>query len=180
MHDVEIWKAIPGYEGIYEVSSKGQVRSLNYRHTGKPGILKVRDDKGYLTIGLNHNGKRHDYRIHRLVAEAFIPNPNNLPQINHKDENKYNNCVNNLEWCTAQYNVNYGTARERQRQKMMIPVYGTNINNGTIIRFEGMVEACKYLKSIGFTTANTTNICNCCKGSQKSAYGYTWNYSEGE
>ena len=105
-----VWKDIPGYEGRYQVSNTGQVRSLNYMHTGQTRILKPAKDKdGYLLIGL----KGKSCRVHRLVAQAFIPNHDNLPCINHKDENPANNAVWNLEWCTAKYNCNYGAHNEK-------------------------------------------------------------------
>ena len=92
----------------------GNVKSLNYKHTGEEKIMQSCKDKiGYLHIKLFMNGKPKMYKVHRLVAQAFIPNPNNYPQVNHKDENKANNCVSNLEWCTNEYNHNYGTRNKR-------------------------------------------------------------------
>lgn len=109
----EIWKDIKGYEGIYQVSNYGKIRSLdridkiNHFHKGR--ILKPASIKGYLHVNLSVDGNINDVAIHRVVAETFIPNPHNLPQINHKDENKQNNMVTNLEFCTPKHNVNYGT-----------------------------------------------------------------------
>ena len=113
----EIWKDIEGYEGLYEVSSYGRVRSLgqfvNHNYGGdayrkgrilKPGL----GSKKYLSVTLSKNGIQKQYSVHRLVAQAFIPNINNLPIINHKDEDRTNNSVDNLEWCDYKYNVNYG------------------------------------------------------------------------
>ena len=118
----EIWKPIEGYEGLYEVSNLGRVRSLDrfyYRlHKGKV-LSPTKDRYGYLTVTLNCNGKSKTIKIHRLVAQAFLPNPDNLPQVNHKDEVKSNNCVDNLEWCSAKYNVNFGTRQERYRNTML-------------------------------------------------------------
>ena len=119
----KIWKDIKGYEGYYQVSNTGFIRSVDRWITYKNGSkhflkgepLKGRPDRdGYLIIGLAKEGKQRYIGIHRLVAEAFIPNPNNLPQVNHKDENKTNNSVWNLEWCTSKYNVNYGTGNSRR------------------------------------------------------------------
>lgn len=110
----QIWKDIKGYKGKYQVSNTGKVRSMNYRNTGKGKLMKLGiRNAGYLQLGLYKDGKYKYYLVHRLVAEAFIPNPNNLPQVNHIDENKTNNCVWNLEWCNAKYNSNYGTRLER-------------------------------------------------------------------
>ena len=103
------WKDIEGYEGLYQVSNLGEVRSLNYRKKNITRKMKIHTKiTNYQDIQLSKNGKTQVYLIHRLVAEAFIPNPNNFPQINHRDENPKNNIWTNLEWCTAKYNCNYG------------------------------------------------------------------------
>ena len=119
---IEEWRPIEGYEGLYEVSNTGQVRSLDrfyYRlHKGKV-LSPTKDRYGYLTVTLNCNGKSKTIKIHRLVAQAFLLNPDNLPQVNHKDEVKTNNNVDNLEWCTAKYNNNFGTRQERYRNTML-------------------------------------------------------------
>ena len=120
----EIWRPVVGYEGLYEVSSYGRVRSLDryvkscyeaYRlHKGK--VLSPGKDKdGYLFVNLYCNGKVHKRFAHRLAAQAFISNPDNLPMVNHKDEDKTNNSVENLEWCNAKYNNTYGTRQNNVR-----------------------------------------------------------------
>ena len=120
----EIWKSF-GYED-YEVSNFSRVKSYKYdKENGK--IMKpYRDTKGYLQIDISLDGRKRKNRkhfvIHRLVAEAFIPNPDNLSQVNHKDENKENNRVDNLEWCTNEYNSRYGTKSERVAEKTRKPV----------------------------------------------------------
>lgn len=105
----EIWKPIKGYEGLYEVSSLGNVKSLRRNVFLKPG----RKESGYLIVSLYKHNSGKNFYVHRLVAEAFIPNPDNLPIINHKDEVKTNNCVDNLEWCDYKYNNSFGTRIER-------------------------------------------------------------------
>lgn len=119
----EIWKPVVGWEGLYEVSNLGNVKVLDrFVNSGiknnssvkrRGQILKQYDKRGYMQVTLTLNGKRKYCNVHRLVAEAFIPNPDDLPQINHKDENKLNNNVNNLEWCTAKYNCNYGNRNSK-------------------------------------------------------------------
>ena len=128
---MEIWKDIENFEGLYQISNLGRVKSANrvvhvedpknHRKYDKhfPECIKTTnlDTKGYVMVTLKKNGKTSRYRIHRLVANAFIPNPNNLPQVNHIDENKENNCVDNLEWCTNEYNIKYGTRISRISNK---------------------------------------------------------------
>lgn len=120
---LEKWKPINGTDGLYEVSSTGKVRSLNYGNTGMTKELKLSADRltGYVRVrvkDMNENVKLCS--VHRLVAEAFIPNPGGYPCVNHKDEDKTNNHVSNLEWCTQKYNANYGTATERANKTKKI------------------------------------------------------------
>ena len=111
----EIWLQVVGYEGLYEVSNLGRVKSLANEFSRKEKILSQYENKnGYLYVSLCKYGKMKSFRVHRLVAIAFIPNPNGYRCVNHKDENKENNCVDNLEWCTHQYNNTYGTVVQRR------------------------------------------------------------------
>lgn len=127
----EIWKDIPGYEGYYQVSNYGRVKSmyfnakktLGYNIKINPKIIKNGVDRhGYLFVRLYLGDKIKRYSIHRLVALLFIPNPNNLPEVNHKDENPQNNHACNLEWSSHKYNMNYGTRTKRQSQKIQVSV----------------------------------------------------------
>lgn len=112
----ENWKPIKGYEGLYEVSNTGQIRSLDRNNGKRKGKMLKRTigSNGYLRITLCKNSIPVTKEVHRFVAETFLPNPDNLPCVNHKDENKMNNNVNNLEWCTREYNSSYGTKTERE------------------------------------------------------------------
>ena len=119
---MEIWKPVIGFEGSYEVSQLGNVRSIDRKRTYKDGrvacfkgkaLKPVLNGDGYLQVQLNMAQKTKTMRVHRMVAEAFIPNDGNLPEVNHKDENKLNNSVRNLEWCDHLYNSRYGTRGER-------------------------------------------------------------------
>ena len=166
----EVWKDIQGYEGLYQVSNMGRVKSLertvwNGRsyYKAPERILKAGKARGYLRVMLCKDGKGKWYPVHRLVAIAFIPNPDNLPEVNHKDENKQNNCVENLEWCTRQYNVEYSKAKV---------VIGINKISGLILEFPSAYEASRQ------TNINRGNICNCLKGRIKSAGGYVWYYAD--
>lgn len=115
---LETWKAVVGYEGIYEASNQGRVRSLEHKNTRgqvvRPIIRATKpNNRGYIQICLSKDGRQEYKLLHRIVAEAFISNPLNLPQINHIDENKNNNNISNLEWCTNMYNRHFGTGLER-------------------------------------------------------------------
>ena len=160
---VTVWKSIPGYEGLYEVNNHGQVKSLYYRGNFESKILKPGKDRGgYLYVNLHKNGKAKNYRIHRLVAEAFLSNPENLPCINHKDENKENNCLSNLEWCSYEYNINYGTRNERASKKVMC------IETNEV--FKSICEAERV------TGVSGGNISACCNGKRNTAGEYHWQY----
>lgn len=113
----EVWKDVAGYEGLYQVSNLGRVR--RFYKNGKEHQLKPQPcGFGYRFVILCKNGIRKQLLLHRLVAMAFIPNPGKLPEVNHKDEIKTNNCVDNLEWCARKYNINYGTCRQRISEAM--------------------------------------------------------------
>ena len=123
----EVWKNINGYEGLYQISNNGRVKSLPKlagKSWRKEKILKTYLDKdGYVKVILCKENKTKFLSVHRLIAEAFIPNPNEFPQINHKDENKQNNSLENLEWCTCKYNINYGTRTERAMKRFKNETY---------------------------------------------------------
>lgn len=167
----EIWKDIVGYEGLYQISNYGRVKSLGNDKTRKERILKpIKSQKGYLRIIFCKKGKTKQFYIHCLVAENFIPNPLNLPQVNHKDENKENNCVYNLEWCDAKYNNNYGTRIEKTCKK----VYQYSKRGIFIKEWDSTIDIERELEY------NQGNISKCCNGKYKSAYGYIWSYEKRE
>ena len=121
---IEDWKDIPGYEGLYVVSNNGRV--MNVR-SGR--VLKVFDNYlGYKIVSLCRSGKQKTFSVHRLVAEAFIKNPDNLREVNHKDEDKSNNNVDNLEWCDRKYNVNYGSRMDKVRKTKEMSGYWTGVS----------------------------------------------------
>ena len=172
----EIWKPTK-YEG-YEVSNFGRVKSYRVDKINGKIMKPIRSTKGYLQLDLSLDGRKRQNRVHpavhRLVAEAFIPNPNNLPQVNHKDENKENNRVDNLEWCTNEYNATYGTKSERVAQKRRKPVYSVD-SNGNIEEFGGLRLASRMM------TGDPKGECNQISRSiktGKTAYGRRWFYKE--
>lgn len=119
MEEIEIWKSLDflGYDD-YEISTLGRVKSLNYGNSGKEGLLKpIKLENGYLCITLCKNKKHKIFLVHRLVCLAFLKNPENLPCVNHKDESRDNNCVENLEWVTPKENINYGNCRKKISEK---------------------------------------------------------------
>ena len=174
METKEIWCPIEGYEGLYEVSSLGNVRSLNYNHTKLKKIMKPREIKGYLIVSLCKDGKQKNIAVHRLVAEAFLPNWFDEPQVNHIDEDKTNNNVNNLEWCDSKYNINYGIRNKKVSEK--------NINgklSKSVLQFTKTGEFVREWPSVGEAVRNGYNkghIASCCRGEIKSHKGYIWKY----
>lgn len=168
----EIWKDIVDYEGLYQVSNLGRVKSLVRKGVLKEKMLKpFIHQKGYLQIGLHKNGKYIKYLVHRLVAEAFIPNPNNLPEVNHKDENKQNNVVSNLEWCDRSYNNTYGTMIKRRVEKQSKPVLQYTIDGILVKEWSSIMEC-------GRNGFHIFCISSCCNGKQKIHKGFKWAFKK--
>jgi hypothetical protein len=172
----EEWKPIKGYEGFYEVSDQGRIKSVARTLIMKNGVRRPIKEKiingsaqasGYLNVTLSKNGTCEKLRIHRIVAEAFVPNPDHMPEVNHKDENKQNNAAANLEWCDRKYNNIYGTAKLRSAITQGKPVL--QILDGEIVNAwpsAGMAAA--------FTNATQGGISSCCRGEMKTSGGYEW------
>lgn len=156
----EIWKEIPDTNGVYKASNLG-------RYSGKRGILKrsANPKNGYIYIQIKQNGVKKWYRAHRITAELFLPNPYNLPYVNHKDGDKTNNRVDNLEWCTAQYNTDYSVST---------PVAQYALDGTFIAKYKSAIEAHRK------TGAQTSHILKVCKGEdgRKQAGGYIWRFCE--
>lgn len=161
----EEWKEIKDYEN-YEISNLGRVRNKKTGRILKPGKTR----KGYLRVGLWKNGIKKLISVHRLAALAFLSNPNNYPEINHKDEDKTNNTVDNLEWCTREYNNNYGTRTQRFIEKKNKPVLQFD-RLGNFIK--EWASATKVYEELG---VHQGNISLCCSGNRSSAGGYVWRY----
>ena len=177
---IEVWKDIQGYEGYYQVSNLGRVRSLdrNVQHNTKHGnvalrkgkILKCKKDlDGYSIINLSKQNNRTNKKVCRLVAQAFIPNFQNKPQVNHKDGNKSNDNVENLEWVTAKENMQHalktGLRCDIKRRKRVAQY---DMENNLIKIWNGIQEASKVTKA--------NHITDCCKGRRNKSKGYKWRY----
>lgn len=176
----EEWRDIEGYNGKYQVSNLGRVKSLNYRHTGEEKILKQYKDKdGYLSVILYKNNKIKKFLVHRLAATAFIDNPDCKPCIDHINTVKDDNRVDNLRWCTAKENVNNPISKKR---RLDVVKFGKDNRNskavfqysldGKLIREWGCAMDAE--RELGF---DQCNISRCCSGKRKTAYGYKWKYA---
>lgn len=159
---IEHWRPIKGFEGKYEISSLGKVKSIGTYNTCKKGIMiPMVDTSGYEHVRLYSGDKVIDKSVHRLVAETFLPNPDNLKYVNHKDEDRRNNSIDNLEWCTNRYNITYSLG------KKVIQLSKEGIQ---LRAFNSIAEASKEFN------IPTTNISKCCKGIRKSAGNFIWRY----
>lgn len=172
----EQWKDIPGYDGVYQVSNMGRVRSLNYvdwlGHHRKGFIHKFSiAHRNHCQIAIRYRNQRRVYSLHRLVASAFIPNPDNLPDVNHKDENPLNNAVDNLEWCTVYYNNMYNGRNERIGKKLEKPVYVfTKAGHRYIFRSQRIAS-----RMLGL---NEGHVHDCLVGKLNRHHGYTFASAE--
>ena len=176
---MEIWKTIAGTKGFIEVSNQGRARSLL---RGEPRVLKPQvDNKGYHRIRVTVEREKMNYKVHREIAKAFIPNPNNLPQVNHKDGNKNNNSVDNLEWITNRDNAHHaienglwdsvieGSRRENERRKR--PVIG-HFTPDICRRFDSVADAERYIGS--------RHVTDVLKGKRRHVKGWTFQYEGGD
>lgn len=174
---MEEYKDIKGFEGLYQVSNHGNVRSVDRtdknNHFWKGHLMPLCDNgKGYVIVGLWKDNQQYMKQVHRLVAEAFIPNPENKPCVNHKDENPTNNKVSNLEWCSYEYNNNYGTKPKRISDANSYPTIQKTKEGIIVGEYKSVTEASKQ------TGIDKGNISKCCKGKYHSAGGFLWEYKK--
>ena len=182
----EIWKDIEGFEGKYQVSNLGNVKSLNYNGTKFARNLRPKKNmNGYLWVDLWENGVPNHFLIHRIVAMTFIDNPNNYPIINHKDENPLNNTVDNLEWCDYSYNVIYSLERKGKRNnttRKYTRRKNRDLRNKHIIQKTKDNRFVREWKDLGeidcLTDMRRWPISECCSGNRKTAYGYKWEFAK--
>lgn len=188
----EVWRDIKGYEGLYQVSNMGNVKSLEKYIVNKnqklqfynEHILKPNIAMGYLKVTLSKGNKQHTLRVHILVAQTFIPNPNNKCEVNHKDGNKLNNCVNNLEWCSRSENEKHayrlGLAKPSLKQKSAVAKYATEHYSKSIMQYDMNGNFIKEWESMADIYRkcgiNQSLICKCCKHQRKSTHNYIWRY----
>lgn len=181
----EIWKDVKGYEGLYQVSNFGRVKRLPYSITSRTpkGYVIKRFKGGFLKASIMANGYRRVtlykdlnvkyMHVHRLVAEAFLPNPKNYPCVNHKDETRINNHVDNLEWCSYSYNNTYGTVKERcvktYSKNHSRPVEMLSLSGEFLKTFKSVKEAALFIKG------TVSSIERALNKTRKTAYGYIWN-----
>lgn len=178
----EEWKDIEGYENLYQVSNLGRVKSLNFKRSGKEKIMKSHVNKvGYVAISLYKSGKDKIHTVHRLVAKHFIPNPDNLPQVDHINTNRTDNRVENLKWCTNEENSNNTITKEHMSEGQK-GKYGANSNRSKVIlqydlngnfiaKWYGALEIERVL---GFKTKHISDVC---LGRRKTCHGYMWKYA---
>ena len=180
---MEIWKDIKGYEGKYQVSNKGRIKSLSRAIPHLEGfrviperimVQHVSSTTGYYMVHLCKDKKYEWMLTHRIVAMTFIPNPNNLPFVNHKDEIKTNNSVENLEWCTPEYNINYSNVREKQIDAISKEVEQYDFDGKFIKRYKNCYEAGRILN------VHPSSIRRCCTGEIGSTRGFIWKYTNEE
>lgn len=178
----EIWKDIVGYEGLYQVSDCGNVRSLNWNRSGKTRLLKPFNQGGYLRIGFRTNKRLRNYLVHVLVAQAFVPNPHNKPEVNHKDGNKINNHPSNLEWVTRKENVHHAidnnlrplvckpSTIKGEDSPHCKAVIQLSMDGEVIAEWKFALSASKK------TGANANCIQRCCRKERASHNGFKWVY----
>ena len=186
---VETWRPVRDFEGLYEVSNLARVRSVDtdevrIKSNGQPYIYhkkskvlkqKICGNCPYYRINLHKDKEEYTKMVHQLVAEAFVPNPNNLPCINHKDEDKTNNLPENLEWCTTQYNNTYGHAREKLRDAVSHPIEQLTMDGQRVAIFRSAREL-ERLSGGKYFARNITKVANCTTTRYNSVYGYRWRF----
>jgi len=184
---MEIYKDIEGYEGYYQVSNLGNVRSIdrcvNVERSGQMYLVKYKgkkitpsESRGYYHVNLCRDGAMRSHSISRLVATAFIPNPHDLPVVNHKDEDRKNNRSDNLEWCTYEYNNNYGNVKKKQRKSQINNPLKSKVTRQYSRDFRFIREYPSLREASRNTCVSVADIQKCCAGKRKTAGNFIWEY----
>ena len=165
----EIWRDIPDYEGIYQVSNLGEIRSCKTNRIRK----QIKQRSGYMRIILTKNKKQKAFFVHTLVAKCFVENTNNSPYVNHIDGNKENNDSNNLEWVTASQNMKHAINKGLvKRHPWSVKVSQYSLDGRFIKTWDRMADVAKFLD------CHHSQVSDCCRGKQKTCKGYIWKYAE--
>ena len=179
----EVWKSIEGYEGLYQVSNKGNVKSLNYHNTKKEKVLKPEIANGYKRVTLYKNKIIKRFLVHRLVANAFLPNTHNYSCVNHKDECKTNNVVTNIEWCSHKYNNNFGTRNKRAGKAISKAMTNNPKRSKSVGAFKDgkLVLSFPSTKEAGRQGFDNSSVSKCCRNCYNrignNVYkGFVWSY----
>lgn len=171
MGRVEEWREVSGTFGLYEVSNNGNVRRI-YKTREPRQLKKIVNKDGYHQVRLSVRNDAKTVRVHRLVAMEFVPNPNGFPVINHKDEDKLNNAADNLEWCTVKHNTNYNDMPKRRCKSLERAITQMTLDGDIVKEWPSRAEI---ERQLGYSGGNITM---CCKGRQKTGYGFLWAYSD--
>ena len=174
MSEYEIWKDVLGYGGLYQVSNRGRVKSLHPNRKQNKLMDLLENERGYYRVHLTKGNSQNFKMVHRLVTEAFLDNPLNLPQVNHKDENKKNNYVENLEWCTNLDNQRHGTVIHRRAEAVKKPILQCDAGGNVLKEWDSAISV---HRELGYSTGY---LCDALKGRHERAYGYVWKYNECE
>lgn len=182
---IEIWKDVVGYEGYYQISSFGKVKRVSrigcFGNLIKEHPIAVYEGERYMLVTLNKLGKKRPNLLHRVIAQAFIPNPDNLPEVNHKDGNRLNNSIENLEWCTSSENqlhaykiglqINPWIGKKGIKHPCSKPVVKLSIDGKEIERFDSVRDAARSVK------ADESYLSHCCRNKNRKAGGFKWKYA---
>lgn len=176
--DKDLWVDLKGFNGMYQINTSGELRSVNYRNTGKTAILKQTISRGYAVVNLTVKGRQRVYRVHRLVAETFLDNPENKKQVDHIDGDRCNNCVENLRWVTSKENSNNPNTAYKLGKQMIGVTGAQHQRSKPVVCIETGAVYASAVDANHATGINSSNIAACCRGTRANAGGYHWAYKQ--